>query len=435
MDHPAGGSSPPAASRALRHQPARRARRRGRGGRLARRRSRAGRLRPRVRRRRHPRPRRPTTRWWRTPTSTSSTSPARTPLHLEHARLAFAAGKPVLCEKPLTLNRRRRPRRCSAGRRARPVLMEAMWMACHPLVRDVRERLAAGRFGDAAPGARRPRLRGRPARRPTGCSTPPSAREPCSTWASTRSPSPGPDARDASPTWPRPPPRPTAGIDLDVAIAARHDGGAVAALTTSMTSVSPRTATIATDARPPRPPADFHHPPYVVWTPTRRRAASGSRAPTPRARHRPRQRGGRTCSAACATGLTESPLVPRDQTLELLGVMDDDPRPDRRALRAGEEVRPTPGVKAHARRRLGSRRVPDRARPTSSSWPTGCPSTGSPTPTASAELAALARRPGHRARAGACAPTTAPGSAGRAAPTTGLEPFERRRDDARSRCR
>ena len=30
-----------------------------------------------------------------------------------------------------------------------------------------------------------------------------------------------------------------------------------------------------------------------------------------------------TCRTACATGLTESPLVPRAQTLELLGVMDD----------------------------------------------------------------------------------------------------------------
>ena len=57
------------------------------------------------------------------------------------------------------------------------------------------------------------------------------------------------------------------GVDLDVAIAGVHEGGAVSALTASMTSVSPRTASIATDRGRIDLPADFHHPPYAVWTP------------------------------------------------------------------------------------------------------------------------------------------------------------------------
>ena len=40
---------------------------------------------------------------------------------------------------------------------------------------------------------------------------------------------------------------PTRGIDLDVAVAGRYPGGATAALTASMTSHSPRTATVATE--------------------------------------------------------------------------------------------------------------------------------------------------------------------------------------------
>ena len=51
----------------------------------------------------------------------------------------------MLCEKPLTLTR-------SAGEQLFEsagdlFCMEAMWMACHPLVRDLRTRLAAGEFG------------------------------------------------------------------------------------------------------------------------------------------------------------------------------------------------------------------------------------------------------------------------------------------------
>ena len=66
-------------------------------------------------------------------------------LHREHARLAFAAGKAVLCEKPLALNRADGEALFAAA--GDLFCMEAMWMACHPLVRDVRERLEAGEFG------------------------------------------------------------------------------------------------------------------------------------------------------------------------------------------------------------------------------------------------------------------------------------------------
>ena len=136
------------------------------------------------------------------------------------------------------------------------------------------------------------------------------------------------------------------GIDVDVAIAARHEGGSVSALTTSMTSVSPRNATVATDAGRLDFP-DFHHPPYVVWTPT-----DGE----PRRLESPAPVLGTGLGNEAAhvqdclrDGRRESPLVPREQTLELLGVMDDVRRaigvvtPGRRfPTRGGEET--------HARR-------------------------------------------------------------------------------------
>jgi hypothetical protein len=111
------------------------------------------------------------------------------------------------------------------------------------------------------------------------------------------------------------------GIDLDVAVAGRHASGAVSALTTSMTADSPRTASIATDTGRLDLPADFHHPSYVVWT-AEGREPERIETPAPvlgtglgnEAAH---------VQECLADGLTESPLVPRAQTLELLGVMDD----------------------------------------------------------------------------------------------------------------
>ena len=69
------------------------------------------------------------------------------------------------------------------------------------------------------------------------------------------------------------------GIDLDVAVAGRYPGGALATMNASMTSWSSRAATIATD-RGRIDLADFHHPTAATWTPyaaggTQRRRLAG----------------------------------------------------------------------------------------------------------------------------------------------------------------
>ena len=105
--------------------------------------------------------------------------------HLEHARLAFDAGKHVLCEKPLTLNAAEAEAMVAAATQAGRFLMEAMWMACNPVIRALRRasrRAASARHGRCTPTSgswwtSRP---------PAGCSTPTSAAGRCSTWASIR---------------------------------------------------------------------------------------------------------------------------------------------------------------------------------------------------------------------------------------------------------
>ena len=237
--------------------------------------------------------------------------------HLEHARLAFAAGKPVLCEKPLTLNRR--DGEALFADAGDLFCMEAMWMSCFPLIREVRRRLRAGDFGTpkqlhadlgsvvsqaASPRMFDPAL-GAGALLDMGIYPLTFARLML-----------GPFDRVAATAT-----LAETGIDLDVAVASTHEGGAVSALTTSMTSESPRTASIATDEGRLDVPMPFHHPSYVVWTP-----AGGEpvrlESPEPvlgtglgnEAVH---------VQECLRDGLSESPLVPQAQTLELLGVMDE----------------------------------------------------------------------------------------------------------------
>jgi predicted dehydrogenase len=197
--------------------------------------------------------------------------------------------------------------------------MEAMWMACHPLVREVQRRLRAGDFGvprqvhadlgfvvpETASARMVERELGAGALLDMGIYPLTFARLML-----------GPFARVAATAQ-----LSGSGIDLDVAVAAAHEGGAVSALTTSMTSASPCTATIATDVGRLDFPSGFHHPSYVVWNPL---GGEAERIETPE----PVLGTGLGNEAAhvqdcLRDGLPESPLVPRAHTLELLDVMDE----------------------------------------------------------------------------------------------------------------
>jgi predicted dehydrogenase len=194
-----------------------------------------------------------------------------------------------------------------------------MWMACHPLVREVQRRLAAGDFGTprqvhAGLGFVVPETASaRMVERDLGAGALLDMGIYPLTFARMML---GPFAEVAATAT-----LAGSGIDLDVAVAGRHEGGAVSALTASMTASSPRSASIATDTGRLDLPADFHHPSYALWT-------ADGREPERIEIPAPVLGSGLGNEAAhvqdcLRDGLTESPFLPRAQTLELLGVMDD----------------------------------------------------------------------------------------------------------------
>ncbi len=70
-------------------------------------------------------------------------------LHEPAARLALQAGKPVLCEKPFTLNAAEARGLINLARQRQIFLMEAMWTRFLPAAARLRELLAEGWIGDA----------------------------------------------------------------------------------------------------------------------------------------------------------------------------------------------------------------------------------------------------------------------------------------------
>lgn len=243
-------------------------------------------------------------------------------LHLENARTAFEAGKHVLCEKPLTLTTADAEELFALARRHDRFVMEAMWMACHPVVRAVRERLHDGEFG--TPRSLRAEIGFR-------VDAPPEDRmfDPALgggalldmgvyplTFAHLMLGEAEALAAQAglAPT----------GIDLDVAVAGRHPGGTLSALTASMTSWSSQTAAIATDQGRVELPFPFYAPRYATFTP---RTPDGTGAPVRIEGAEPVIGQGYGNEIAHVNdclrrGLRESPFVPHAQTLTLMRQLD-----------------------------------------------------------------------------------------------------------------
>lgn len=69
------------------------------------------------------------------------------PLHEEAALKTIAAGKPVLCEKPLSVTSEGAARVIEAARKKGVFLMEAYMYRSHPLMREVVKRLQEGAIG------------------------------------------------------------------------------------------------------------------------------------------------------------------------------------------------------------------------------------------------------------------------------------------------
>ena len=69
--------------------------------------------------------------------------------HKEQALMAIAAGKPVLCEKPFTVNTAEAEVVIAAAREKGTFLMEGVWSRCFPVWRKVMELIGAGEIGHA----------------------------------------------------------------------------------------------------------------------------------------------------------------------------------------------------------------------------------------------------------------------------------------------
>ena len=68
--------------------------------------------------------------------------------HRDHALLALEAGKPLLVEKPLTLNAAQARQVVAEARKRQLFCMEAMWTRLNPLVRQAVEIAHSGRIGE-----------------------------------------------------------------------------------------------------------------------------------------------------------------------------------------------------------------------------------------------------------------------------------------------
>jgi predicted dehydrogenase len=228
----------------------------------------------------------------------------------------LGGGKGVLCEKPFALNRAQSEQVVALARARRLFLMEAMWSRFMPALLEARRIVASGElgtvsqahadFGFVAGGGPEARLfnpqLGGGALLDLGI-------YPLSLAAFLLGPIAAVQAQaEIGPT----------GVDLQTVFTLRHEGGALSTGACSLKSRTPGLMTLSGELGQLRLEAPFHRPPTLTVT-----TADGSRTiPTPYSGN------GYVHEALEAqrcwrAGLPESPLMPHDETLQLMGVLDE----------------------------------------------------------------------------------------------------------------
>ena len=116
------------------------------------------------------------------------------------------------------------------------------------------------------------------------------------------------------------------GIDLDVAVVSRHPGGALATSSASMTAWSDRSGQLTTDRGRVVLHGQMHHPTHAEFVPHESDPAAAD-GPVRIDGEEPVLGRGYTHELAevgrcLRAGLRESPLVPHEQTLAIMRLMD-----------------------------------------------------------------------------------------------------------------
>ncbi|MDP9118210.1 MAG: Gfo/Idh/MocA family oxidoreductase [Actinomycetota bacterium] len=240
------------------------------------------------------------------------------PVHRDATLLAIEHGKAVLCEKPFAMDRRESQQMVDAARSASVFLMEAMWTRFLPHVARLRQILAAGTLGDlvyltaehgqwfpqdASHRLFAPSLGGGalldlgvyPVSFAHLVLGPPSSVTAVSTPAFT-------------------------GVDATTSMILRYPSGAHAVLTTSLAAKSNNPAVIhGTEAR-----LEIDG---WFYTPTSMRVVSRDERVLESFSTPPGGRGmefeAAEVNRCLRAGLTESPLMPLGETLDIMGVLDE----------------------------------------------------------------------------------------------------------------
>ncbi|MFZ5846801.1 MAG: Gfo/Idh/MocA family protein [Actinomycetota bacterium] len=236
-------------------------------------------------------------------------------LHHEHTMLAFDAGKPVLCEKAFTLTAREAEDLVRVSRERGLFLMEAMWMRCNPVVRRLKQLAERGDLGRIqqvradlgflvdVPQDHRliaPELGG-------GALLDLGVYPLTLAYLFLGEPEKVEAVAEMSST----------GIDLNLAVSLGWPGGAVASLSSTMTAWSPRTASIATDLGRVDIGEAFHHPTEARWV-----ADGESHLVTEEVLGTGLAHEAAEVMRCLRNGEVESPLVPLDESLDVMRLMD-----------------------------------------------------------------------------------------------------------------